>query len=67
MKTITIDIINDKVVKILHELELLQLIRVRRKKNPSNPDWKVKYKGAMKAQTLSEVNSQLNNLRQEWN
>jgi tagatose-1,6-bisphosphate aldolase non-catalytic subunit AgaZ/GatZ len=65
VKTITIDIINEKVLKILQDLELLQLIRVR--KNVNSPfDWKTKYKGSLKTQPLEKVNSQLDNLRQEW-
>jgi hypothetical protein len=66
MKTITIDIINEKVLKLLHDLELLQLIRVRKKQVASSTDWKTKYKGALQTQPLEKVNSQLNNLRQEW-
>lgn len=66
MKTITIDIINEKVLKLLHDLELLQLIRVRKKQISSAIDWKTKYKGSLKSQPLEKVNSQLNNLRQEW-
>jgi len=67
MQTITIDIINNKAVRLLHDLELLQLIRVRREKQqPATTDWVAKYKGAMQKQPLQEVNSQLNELRNEW-
>ncbi len=68
MQTVTIDILNNKAVKLLQELENLKLIRMRREKlQLSAPDSTVlKYKGAMKKQPLKHVNSQLNELRNEW-
>jgi hypothetical protein len=35
MKTVTIDILNNKVVKLLQDLEMLKLIRIRKDKTPS--------------------------------
>ena len=68
MRTITIDIINDKVINLLKDLELLKLIRLRRDK-PNDElvahDW-TKYKGAMSRQPLNEIDQQLNQLRSEW-
>lgn len=68
MQTIIIDIINHKAVRLLHELELLQLIRVRREKQQSVTviDWVAKYKGAMTKQSLTEVDNQLTELRNQW-
>lgn len=68
MRTITIDIINDKAINFLRDLELLQLIRMRKEKSlhEKASSWVVKYKGAMTKQSLSEVDSQLNNLRSAW-
>ena len=68
MQTITIDIINNKAVRLLHDLELLQLIRVRREtQNPVDSiDWAAKYKGAMTKQPISDIDDQLNELRNEW-
>lgn len=68
MRTITIDIINEKAMNLLRDLELLKLIRLRRDKpgvNPVGMDW-AKYKGAMSKQPLSEIDQQLNELRSEW-
>ncbi len=65
MKNITIDIINDKALKLLQQLEDLHLIRVHRSK-ATNTQWSTKYKGAMKKQSLAEIDAQLNSLRQEW-
>jgi len=69
MRTITIDILNEKALKLLKELERLKLIRVRGNKNNDKSadalDWS-KYKGAMSKQPLSDVDKQLNDLRSEW-
>ena len=68
MQTITIDILNNKVVRILQDLELLQLIRMRKEKTQpvAATNWTAKYKGAMTKQPLTDINNQLNDLRNEW-
>jgi hypothetical protein len=66
MQTITIDVINDKAIRLLHDLELLQLIRVRREKQQPSVNWAAKYKGAMTKQPLNDIDNQLNELRNEW-
>lgn len=67
MQTITIDIINNKALRLLQDLELLQLIRMRREKDPTTTtDWADKYKGAMTKQPLTDIDSQLNELRNGW-
>jgi len=68
MKTITIDIINDKAIKLIQDLELMQLIRVRHEKPKSEPQtgWTSKYKGAMQKQPLIEIETQLKDLRNAW-
>ena len=62
MQTVTIDILNDKVVKLLQDLEQLDLIRMHIK-DTAPVNWAAKYKGAMTKQTLDEVDSQLQQLR----
>jgi len=68
MQTVTIDILNNKAVKLLQDLELLQLIRVRREKQQpaTATNWAAKYKGAMTKQPLTDIDNQLNELRNEW-
>jgi hypothetical protein len=67
MQTVTIDIINNKAIRLLQDLELLQLIRVRRElQPPTATDWAAKYKGAMTKQPLTDIDNQLNELRNEW-
>ena len=67
IRTITIDIINEKAMKLLKDLELLRLIRLRREKTPpATTNWTLKYKGAMSKQLLTDVDNQLNELRTGW-
>lgn len=69
MQTVIIDIINNKALRLLRDLELLQLIRLRNEKNAtelSNTDWRTKYKGAMSKQPLNDIDEQLNQLRNGW-
>jgi hypothetical protein len=68
MQTITIDILNNKAVKILQDLELLQLIRMRREnlQPTTTTNWAAKYKGSMAKQPLKDIDNQLNKLRNEW-
>lgn len=67
IQTITIDVINDKAMKLLQDLELLQLIRMRKEKTQANTsNWAERYKGAMSKQPLSDIDNQLNELRNGW-
>ncbi len=67
MKTVTIDIINDKAMKLLQDLELLQLIRLHKEKvDPITSNWAERYKGAMSKQPLADINGQLDELRDGW-
>jgi hypothetical protein len=67
MKTILVDILDEKAFKLLRDLEVSKLIKLRGNKLLSdlNPDWAVKYKGAMTKQSSAEIENQLKNLR-EW-
>lgn len=68
MQTLTIDIINEKAIKLIQDMERLKLIRIRKEKNQQEGaiNWSVKYKGAMQKQPLNEVDDQLNELRSSW-
>jgi len=67
MRTVTIDILNEKAMNLLRNMESLQLLRVRKDNVEKNndTDWS-KYEGAMTKQPLNEVNDQLEKLRNEW-
>jgi hypothetical protein len=69
MTTVTIDILNEKALNLLRDLELLKLIRLRKGKEESNVNGinlVAKYKGAMIRQPLNEIDQQLKDLRNEW-
>ncbi|MGQ7854013.1 hypothetical protein ACUN24_07165 [Pedobacter sp. WC2501] len=69
MRTITLDILNDRALDLLKDLELLKVIRLRRDSNTqdvSGNDLILKYKGSMQKQPISEVDEQLNIIRNEW-
>jgi hypothetical protein len=68
MQTITIDIINEKALSLLKNLEGLKLIRIR--KNSVEPKDSInriaKYKGAMQKESIEDIDNQLNELRGSW-
>ncbi|HEV2481708.1 MAG TPA: hypothetical protein VGS79_18690 [Puia sp.] len=69
MTTVTIDILNEKALNLLRDLELLKLIRLRKGKEESNVNGInliAKYKGAMTRQPTNEIDQQLKDLRNEW-
>lgn len=66
MQTVTVDIINDKALELLHDLELQQLIRVRIENGPQKNNFSSKYKGAVTKQALTDVDAQLKELRNGW-
>ena len=69
MKTVTLDILNDKAMNLLKDLELLKLVRVRRQPMTDQKlkkDLITKYKGAMTPQNRDEIDHQLQDLRNEW-
>lgn len=53
MQTLTIDILNNKVERLLEDLEQLQLIRVRKEgqQKPLVINWAAKYKTSMSEQS----------------
>ena len=69
MTTLTIDVLNDDALNLLKDLELLKIIRVRIDKGVVEVTAKnliSKYKGAMTRQRLTEIDNQLDQMRNEW-
>jgi hypothetical protein len=68
MRSIHVDILSDKVINILKELEKLKLIRLHTGISvPPNANIKLKkMKGTMSKETLDVLDNQLNELRKEW-
>lgn len=68
MQTITVDIINEKALSLLKDLEGLKLIRIRKNvvEQKVSLNSVAKYKGAMKKQAVEDIDHLLNELRQSW-
>lgn len=68
IQTITIDVMNEKAMRLLQDLELLQLIRLRKENSNSSKtnNWAIQYKGTMTKQPLNEIDNQLNDIREGW-
>ena len=69
MRTLTLDVLNDKAINLLKDLEDLKVIKLHEDaeihaKNPKN--LAAKYSGAMTKQSIEEIEKQLNDLRAEW-
>ncbi len=65
MRTITLDILDDKAVNLLRDLEALNVIRIQESKEEpfSGADFAKKYSGAMTKQPIEEIEKQLRDLR----
>jgi rRNA processing protein Krr1/Pno1 len=68
MQTVTIDIINDKAMKLLQDLEMLDIIRLHKDEDilPKQNNPLAKYKGKMTKQPIAEIEKQLKELRDSW-
>lgn len=68
VRTLTVDIINDKAIQLLYDLEVLQLIRIYNQKKPTSniADFVKKYKGSMTKQAIQDIDQQFNEMRHEW-
>jgi hypothetical protein len=70
MRTVTLDILDDKALNLLKDLEALKIIRIQNSKEEIKPlsvNLSTKYSGAMSKQTPKDIDKQLRDLRNEWN
>ncbi len=65
MKTIIVEINNNKAYKILKSLEELQLIKILKRKVSSPPKSK-NYGGALPAEVADELHEYVSESRSEW-
>jgi sugar-specific transcriptional regulator TrmB len=67
MQTITIEILDDTALAILNDLALQQMIKVQQINPTVYQAAQMKsLKGAMKKQLITDVENQLNELRNDW-
>ena len=67
MKTIILEILDDKALRLLEDLESLKVIRLHHEKCSNKKleeSFISKYKGAMTTEPLSEIDKQLTELRE---
>jgi Ni,Fe-hydrogenase maturation factor len=72
MQTITIDILNHKALKLLEDLELLQLIRLRKEKTLPAKDTLKRlkpsdFRGSISKETADKLNAHVEQSRNELN
>ena len=65
IQTIVVDIINENALRLLRDLELRHLIKIHKKEN-KQIETKPSLKGRMSNQSLTEIDSQFNELRNGW-
>ena len=65
--TVTVDIIHEKALNLLKNLEGMQLIRLRESEVKQIPsiNWS-KYKGAVTKQPIEDIELQIKELREAW-
>ncbi len=68
MQTITIDVLNDKVLSLLKDLEQLRLIkfRVSETDKPVHGADLLRLQGALHGPSLQQLEGQLDELREAW-
>ena len=67
MKTITIDVLNDKVWELLKELEALKLVKFNRiEKNPNKDRKASSYKGIITPESGAKLQESIRQSRTEW-
>jgi hypothetical protein len=72
MQTVTIDILNSNAFRLLQDLELLQLIRMRKDKTLPVTDTVKKmkpsdYRGCISKETADKLKAHIEQSRNEWN
>lgn len=66
--TLLIQLTNQKALKLLHELEELNLIKVLKQDNESTkPKLSEKYKGIINKEDGQKLNEHISQMRDEWN
>ncbi len=71
MKTITIDLLNERAVNLLRELEALNLIKLldikpSTEKKPAAKKRPSDYKGIISAELRDQMQEQISQSREEW-
>jgi hypothetical protein len=67
MKTLTIQILDQKAMDLIKEMENQHLLKINKsQQSKSTIDWVTKYKGSMSVESLEQTDQQLEELRGAW-
>lgn len=67
METVTVEIINTKAMKLLKELEELDIIKIHNSKiNQNSKEKSLKYRGRLKSSTANRLLKEVEKSRKEW-
>lgn len=67
IKTVTLDIINEKALLLLHNLEDLNLVKLHQvEESNADASWFQSFKGSITKQTPEQIEQQFQSLRNEW-
>lgn len=69
MRTVTLDILNDKALNLLKDLEVLNLIKFREEKKevaPAKIKLSDKYRGIISKEQGQDLNLHIKQMRSEW-
>ncbi|MEO6851891.1 MAG: hypothetical protein ABI203_10600 [Mucilaginibacter sp.] len=70
MRTVTVDILDDKAINLLKDLETLNVIKLHDTKEGdverASTNMSAKYGGSMSKQSREEIDKQLDELRNSW-
>ena len=67
METIVIQIINNKALKLLQELEELHLIKLLKRNADTSQKLSEKYAGKLSAATVAKLQEHIQQSRNKWN
>ena len=67
METIVIQITNNKALKLLQELEELNLIKLLKRKADTSQTLSEKYAGKLSSSTVDKLQEHIKQSRNEWN
>ena len=69
MKTVTLDVLNDKALNLLKDLEMLNWIKVRKEEKevaPAKAKLSDKYKGIISKEKGRDLDLHIKQMRSEW-
>ena len=67
MSTLTIEVTNQKALRLMEELEALNIIKVIKRETKEKTNLADKYKGILNKEQGESLNQHIEQMRSEWN